>query len=112
MVRALDMDSMGQIDDLQQLLRDFADRRNWEQYHTPKNLALALAGEVGELCAEFQWLTPDEAANLMPEQRAAVGAELADVTIYLLRLADILGFDLDAEVRAKTTRNEDRFPAG
>lgn len=88
-------------------LRRFAAARNWEQYHTPKNLALALASEVGELCALYRWLTPDE----QPDP-ARLEDELADVTIFLVRLADAARVDLDEAVRAKLARNESRFPAG
>ena len=98
--------------DLAGLLRAFAQARDWEQYHTPKNLAMALAGEVGELVACFQWLTPDESARLMadPSAAAAVESELADVLQYLIRLADVLGVDLAEAVRNKARVNETRFP--
>jgi len=98
--------------DLAGLLRSFAQARDWEQYHTPKNLAMALAGEVGELVACFQWLTPEESAHLMedPGTAAAVESELADVLQYLIRLADVLGVDLAEAVRNKARINETRFP--
>lgn len=97
---------------LQELLADFARRRGWEQYHTPKNLAMALAGEAGELAAEFQWLTPEEAASVMadPAKAEAVRMEMADVFSYLLRLATVLDVDLAEAVRDKTAVNETRFP--
>ena len=103
-------DSLG---DLADVLRDFARARDWEQYHTPKNLAMALAGEAGELVACFQWLTPEESAQVMhdPGAAAEVESELADVLQYLIRLADVLGVDLPAAVRAKMKVNETRFPA-
>lgn len=92
-------------------LRTFARERDWEQFHTPKNLAMALAGEVGELLEIFQWLTPEEASAIMGSARADdVEDELADVAIYLLRLADVLGIDLLAVARDKLERNRDRFP--
>lgn len=102
---------MNEFDVLTQLLRDFAEERDWEKYHTPKNLAMALAGEAGELVAEFQWLTPSEAerSGLSPEQLAAVAMEIADVQIYLLRLADVLGLDVPAVVREKLEINRTRF---
>jgi dCTP diphosphatase len=98
--------------DLARLLRSFAQARDWEQYHTPKNLAMALAGEAGELVACFQWLTPDESAQVMedPGTAAAVESELADVLQYLIRLADVLGVDLAEAVRNKARINETRFP--
>lgn len=97
---------------MQELLADFADRRDWGRFHTPKNLAMALAGEAGELAAEFQWLTPDEAAGVMddPGKAEAVRLEMADVLSYLLRLADVLDVDLEAVLREKVAINEGRFP--
>ncbi|GHF58959.1 nucleotide pyrophosphohydrolase [Amycolatopsis bartoniae] len=102
------------LDDLVQRLRDFAAARDWEQFHTPKNLVMALSGEVGELTALFQWLTPEESARALedPALSAEVHDELADVTLYLLRLADVLGVDLLTAAAAKIDRNEQRFPAG
>ncbi|MEU6641370.1 nucleotide pyrophosphohydrolase [Saccharomonospora sp. NPDC046836] len=101
------------LDDLAQRLRDFADARDWQPYHTPKNLVMALSGEVGELTALFQWLTPEESAAALadPELKANVLDELADVLLYLTRLADVLGIDLLEAANAKIDRNELRFPA-
>jgi NTP pyrophosphatase (non-canonical NTP hydrolase) len=98
--------------DLADLLRAFARARDWEQYHTPKNLAMALAGETGELVACFQWLTPDESIHIMQDAgtAAAVESELADVLQYLIRLADVLHVDLAEAVRKKARVNEKRFP--
>ncbi|SFA84634.1 NTP pyrophosphatase, house-cleaning of non-canonical NTPs [Amycolatopsis marina] len=100
------------LDDLIQRLREFADARDWEPFHTPKNLVMALSGEVGELTALFQWLTPEESAAAMrnPELRPDVVDEIADVTLYLVRLADMLGVDLLDAANAKIDRNEVRFP--
>lgn len=101
------------LEDLIQRLRDFAAARDWEPYHTPKNLVMALSGEVGELTSLFQWLTPDEAKAWRddPTLEANVLDEIADVTLYLVRLADVLGLDLFAAANAKIDRNELRFPA-
>jgi NTP pyrophosphatase (non-canonical NTP hydrolase) len=87
---------LSSIDELTVRVREFAHQRNWEQFHTPKNLAMALAGEVGELLAELQWLTPEESAAVMSHEELGprVRAEIGDVTIYLVRLADVLGLDL------------------
>jgi NTP pyrophosphatase (non-canonical NTP hydrolase) len=84
------------IADLTARVRAFAQERNWEQFHTPKNLAMALAGEVGEVLAELQWLTPEQSAVVMADENLGprVRAEIGDVTIYLVRLADVLGIDL------------------
>jgi NTP pyrophosphatase (non-canonical NTP hydrolase) len=101
------------LDRLRADLREFACERDWEQFHNPKNLAMALAGEVGELLEIFQWLTPEEADAVMGSPRADdVNDELADVAIYLMRLADILGVDLLEVAHAKLERNRNRFPPG
>jgi NTP pyrophosphatase (non-canonical NTP hydrolase) len=99
------------LDELAEALREFAAARDWEQFHTPKNLAMALAGEVGELLAELQWLTPEEASRIMedPQAAARMRSELADVTIYLVRLADLLGVELTAAAQAKLTESERRY---
>jgi NTP pyrophosphatase (non-canonical NTP hydrolase) len=104
-------DSLG---DLAVALRGFARARDWEQFHTPKNLAMALAGETGELVACFQWLTPEQSVRVMddPGTAADVESELADVLQYLIRLADVLGVDLALAVRSKMQINETRFPVG
>jgi NTP pyrophosphatase (non-canonical NTP hydrolase) len=93
-------------------LRDFAAARDWEPYHTPKNLVMALSGETGELTDLFQWLTPEQSAAAMtdPDLAGKVEDELADVLLYLVRLADVLGVDLAAAGHAKIDRNEHRFP--
>ncbi|WP_219468617.1 nucleotide pyrophosphohydrolase [Nonomuraea rhizosphaerae] len=99
-------------DDLASLatrLRAFAHARDWEQFHTPKNLAMALAGEAGELLAEFQWLTPEESSDLDPATLARVRSELGDVMTYLVRLADILDIDLVEAAHAKTDEGERRY---
>nr|WP_040709566.1 nucleotide pyrophosphohydrolase [Nocardiopsis potens] len=100
------------ISSMQDLLADFADRRDWNRYHTPKNLAMALAGEAGELAAEFQWLEQDEALRVMddPEKAKAVRLEMADVLSYLLRMATVLDIDLEAALKEKVAINEERFP--
>lgn len=101
------------IGDLQARLREFAAARDWEQFHDPKNLTMALAGEVGELIQHFQWLTRDESRDVLRNETTAdeVRDELADVAIYLLRLADVLGVDLLEVAFDKIARNEDRYPA-
>jgi NTP pyrophosphatase (non-canonical NTP hydrolase) len=87
---------LSSIAELTDRVRAFARERDWEQFHTPKNLAMALAGEVGELVAELQWLTPEQSLAVMADGELGprVRAELGDVTIYLVRLADVLGIDL------------------
>jgi NTP pyrophosphatase (non-canonical NTP hydrolase) len=102
---------MSEIDTLKAEIRAFANARNWEQFHTPKNLSMAVAGEAGELVAEFQWLTADESrrSSLSSEKLAAVELEIADVAIYLIRLADVLEVDIAGVVRRKLAINESRF---
>jgi len=99
------------LDELAGRLREFAAARDWEQFHTPKNLAMALVAEAGELAAEFQWLTAAQSAAPAPQQLQRIQAEAADVLIYLVRLADRLGFDLQAAAAAKIDANERRYPA-
>ncbi|WP_131742327.1 nucleotide pyrophosphohydrolase [Actinomadura roseirufa] len=102
---------MDEIGELAGRLRAFAAEREWERFHTPKNLAMALAGEVGELAAEFQWLTPEESAAVMDDPAAArrVRAEMGDVALYLTRLADVLGIDLVKAAHAKLDESERRY---
>ncbi|MFC4946857.1 nucleotide pyrophosphohydrolase [Pseudonocardia sp. GCM10023141] len=103
---------MDDITALTERLRTFTAARDWEQFHTPKNLAIALVAEAGELAAEFQWLTPDQAAAVREPGglRDRVAGELADVLIYLVRLADVSGLDQLAAAAAKIEVNETRFP--
>nr|WP_297354006.1 nucleotide pyrophosphohydrolase [uncultured Caldimonas sp.] len=100
------------LEALTQRLREFSAARQWERYHSPKNLAMALAGETGELVAELQWLTEAESHAPDAERLQRIRDEAADVFIYLARLADALGIDLIDAAHAKMDRNETRFPAG
>jgi dCTP diphosphatase len=92
-------------------LREFAAERDWEQFHSPKNLAMALVGEAGELAAEFQWMTEAQSQAPDPAQLARIRAEAADVFNYLVRLADKLGIDLIAAAHEKIDENARRYPA-
>ncbi len=98
------------LDDLTQRVRQFAAERDWDQFHTPKNLAMALVAEAGELAAEFQWLTAAQSAAPDAQQLSRIRAESADVLIYLVRLAQVLEFDLLAAAREKIVANERRYP--
>ena len=102
---------MKQLEELMTQIREFAKSRDWEKFHTPKNLAMAIAGEAGELAAEFQWLTPDESdiGALSTEKLRDIRLEMADVQIYLLRLADVLKIDISDAVSEKIEINESRF---
>jgi len=100
------------IADLQGQLRSFVAERDWEQFHSPKNLVMALTAEVGELTEIFQWLTPEQSLDVMSDPVAAthVADELADVMAYLLRLADVLQVDLAEALRSKITKNAVKYP--
>ena len=93
-------------------LADFATERDWNQYHSPKNLVMALTGEVGELCEIFQWLSEEASRSIatQPETATAVREELADVTLYLVRLASVLGVDLNEAVTHKLQKNAANYP--
>ncbi|MEU7887239.1 nucleotide pyrophosphohydrolase [Microbispora bryophytorum] len=99
----------GELEHLAARLREFVRVRDWERFHTPKNLAMALAGEAGELVAEFQWLTAEESRDLDEDALRRVRAELGDVTLYLVRLADVLGVDLAEAANAKLDDSERRY---
>jgi len=100
-----------ELKSLVQALRDFAQARAWEPYHSPKNLASALSVEAAELLEHFQWLTEAQSRSLDAEKRAEVGAEMADVFLYLLQLADELGIDLVDAARRKMIVNAQKYPA-
>jgi NTP pyrophosphatase (non-canonical NTP hydrolase) len=108
----MDVSGTKSVEKLSQLVRAFAEARDWGQFHTPRNLVMALAGEVGELAALLQW-TPDDGIEAWlsdDSNRSALEAEMADVFAYLLRLADVAGVDLAAALSAKTQLNETRYP--
>lgn len=100
------------LEELTVQTREFAARRDWLDHHAPKNLAMAIAGEAGELAAEFRWLTIEGSRReqLTTAQFADIRLEMADVLIFLLRLGDVLDVDLAAAVRDKLALNEIRFP--
>ncbi|EGE41190.1 MazG nucleotide pyrophosphohydrolase [Streptomyces griseus] len=100
------------VAELQRRLAAFAEARDWEQYHNPKNLAAALSVEASELLEIFQWLTPEQSARIMenPESAHRVADEVADVLAYLLQFSRVLGIDPTAALVAKLERNEKRFP--
>lgn len=114
--RVVHLDPVTELDlaTLQRRLADFAAARDWQPYHTPKNLVAALSVEASELVEIFQWLTPEESARVMedPETAHRVRDEVADVLAYLLQLCEVLGVDALAALDAKIDRNERRFPPG
>src|SRR5690349_12378477 len=100
------------IESLMAQLRSFAQDRDWEQFHSPKNLTMALSGEAGELLSLFQWLRDEQVTGWLtdPANRTAVEHEMADVFGYLLRLADVLDVDLEGALRAKIEINAQKYP--
>jgi NTP pyrophosphatase (non-canonical NTP hydrolase) len=107
------MDDHTTLADLRRRVAEFIAARDWEQFHTPKNLSASIAIEAAELVEHFQWLTDEQATIALQEEGKleAVAEEMADVFIYLLSLANALGVDVSAAVLAKLERNETRFPA-
>ena len=95
---------------LREEIRAFTQARDWAQFHTPKNLVMALSVEASELMERFQWLTPDQSSALDAARRAEVEQEIGDVMIYLIRLADVLEIDLPNAVRNKMRVNETKYP--
>jgi|SRR5579871_470640 len=113
MLAAMSDPRLVDVSPLEQTLQRFASERGWDQYHSPKNLAMALTGEVGELVEIFQWLTEDESRTVAqnPATSRAVRDELADVLIYLVELSSTLGVDLNEAVNSKLADNARRYPA-
>jgi dCTP diphosphatase len=103
-----------ELAELTRLMREFSAERDWQKFHDPKSLILALMGEVGELAELFQWVGADDAVERFaePERRQRVGEEIADVLLYLLRLADVVGVDVAVAARSKMVASRERFVAG
>ena len=99
-----------EIIELQASLRAFADEREWDQFHSPKNLAAALSVEAAELLEHFQWLTEDQSRSVPDDKREAIAEEIADVFLYLLQLADKLGIDPVQAARKKMQTNSIKYP--
>lgn len=102
--------SRDSLDDLNARLLAFARERDWEQFHSPKNLSMALAGEAGELLEHFQWLSEESSSQLSSGKREEVALELADILIYLIRLSERLDIDLVDAAYRKMTINQARYP--
>ena len=102
---------MQDLNQLQAYLRQFAKDRDWDQFHSPKNLTMALSVEVSELLENFQWLTEEQSYTLDQQQRAAVADEIADVQMYLARLADKLDINIGEAIEQKINKNEAKYPA-
>jgi len=104
-------DAADPLRELAQALRRFADERDWDQFHAPKNLVMALSVEAAELLEHFQWMGEEESRRLPPETLAKVGEEMADVLLYLVRLADKLDVDLVQAAKRKMQLNAQKYPA-
>jgi NTP pyrophosphatase (non-canonical NTP hydrolase) len=102
--------SADSLDELRQRLRDFAEARDWDQFHSPKNLSMALIAEAAELVEHFQWLTESQSMRLSQQQLQEVAMELADILIFLVRIADKLDVELIAAAKKKVAINEQRYP--
>lgn len=96
---------------LSQQQREFAQDRDWEQFHSPKNLASALIVEAGELLEHFQWMTEAQSRSLSPEKLEEVGSEIADVLLYLVQLSNVMGIDPVQAAQAKILVNAQKYPA-
>lgn len=103
--------SQSYVQELQNRLRQFAVDREWEQFHAPKNLAMALAVEAGEIMEHFQWMSETQSEKLDAEKLETIGYEVADVFIFTVRLADRMGIDLEDLVERKMKINEQKYPA-
>ena len=108
----LPTDQFATVADLRELVRQFVDERDWQQFHTPKNLSMALAIEAAELMEHFQWLTAEESQQAIaePASLSAIGEELADVLCYGLALANTLGLDISTIMQAKMEKNRQKYP--
>lgn len=103
-------DDIRDLADLRAALREFAAERDWRQFHTPKNLAMAMIVEAAELVEHFQWATPEQSLSPAPEKLAEIRDEVADVLIYLTELADVLDIDMIAAAREKIAKNAVKYP--
>ena len=101
---------MKDLSNIAKTLENFATKRDWNQFHSPKNLSMALSVEVSELLEEFQWLTEKQSAKLPPDKLSRVKDEIGDIFIYLIRLSSILGIDLISAANDKIIRNEEKYP--
>ena len=98
------------IDELTKEIRAFRDARDWRQFHNPKELAVAITAEAGELLQHFVWQNPEQSERRVAERRTEIASEIADVAILLFELADNSGIDVASAIRAKLARNEERYP--
>ena len=98
------------LHDLRRRLQTFVDERDWQQFHSPKNLAMAMIVEAGELVEHFQWMTEQQSRELTPEKKELVAQEIADTFVYLLRIAEVLGIDIIEAANSKLELNAKKYP--
>ena len=98
------------LEKIKKIIREFASERNWDKYHTPKNLSMALSVEASELVEIFQWITEQESKNLKNQDLESVKDEIADIFIYLLRISDVLDIDVEASILNKIEKNKIKYP--
>lgn len=101
---------MSQIEFILGRIKQFADERDWEQFHSPKNISMALAVEASELLEHFQWMTQEESRNIQGEKKQEVADEVADVFLYLLRMCEQIGIDLIEAANQKIDKNAIKYP--
>ena len=100
------------IEKIKEFQREFAKARDWEQFHTPKNLSMALSVEASELMEIFQWLTAEQSCSLDEKNKEKASEELADITYYILRIADLMNIDLEDAIWKKMKKNAEKYPVG
>lgn len=101
---------MAKLEEMRQIMREFSNSRDWDKFHSPKNLSMALSVEVSELIECFQWMTEEQSNSLSPEQLENISDEIADIQLYLVRLADKVGIDIGSAVDKKIEKNELKYP--
>jgi len=102
---------MASLEKMRQIMREFSDSRDWDKFHSPKNLSMALSVEVSELIECFQWMTEEQSNSLSSEQLENISDEIADIQLYLVRFADKVGIDIGSAVDKKIEKNELKYPA-
>ena len=98
------------MDNIQQVIKKFSQERDWDKFHNPKNLAMALSVETAELLEIFQWMTPEQALNLDEAKQEHLKEEIADISVYMIRICMAYGIDLEAAILNKMKKNEKKYP--
>ncbi len=101
---------MSELEEMRQMMREFSSSRDWDKFHSPKNLSMALSVEASELMECFQWMTEEQSNSLSAEELESISDEIADVQLYLVRLADKAGIDIKTAVEEKMKKNALKYP--